>query len=84
MRVQWLVGSAPADVRAPHAGPVEAAASGIDRHDGPAEVCHMAPWGPVETQAAEALRRLGDLPAAYTEPTHGIRPHPLPPILENP
>jgi hypothetical protein len=52
-----------------------AAAGRIDHHAEPAEVSYMTP-GLVETQVAEALRRLGDLPAAYTYAEESVRTAP--------
>jgi tetratricopeptide (TPR) repeat protein len=53
----------------------EAAAARIDHQDEPAEVSYMTP-GLVETQVAEALRRLGDLPAAYAYAEESVRTAP--------
>lgn len=53
----------------------EAAAARIDHQDEPAEVSYMTP-GLVETQVAEALRRLGDLPAAHTYAQESLRTAP--------
>jgi hypothetical protein len=53
----------------------EATAGRIDHHNEPAEVSYMTP-GLVETQVAEALRRLGDLPAAHTYAQESVRTAP--------
>jgi tetratricopeptide (TPR) repeat protein len=53
----------------------EAAAKQIDHQDEPVEVSYMTP-GLVETQVAVALRRLGDLPAAYAYAEEAVRTAP--------
>jgi hypothetical protein len=53
----------------------EATAARIDHGGEPAEVSYMTP-GLVETQASEALRRLGDLSAAQTYAEESVRTAP--------
>ncbi|MDG4795106.1 hypothetical protein [Micromonospora sp. WMMD1082] len=55
-----------------HLRQAEALATRLDPGTGPAEVSYVQP-GLVETQIAEALRRLGDLTAAHTYATESVR-----------
>ncbi|MFI7025183.1 hypothetical protein ACIBMZ_20945 [Micromonospora sp. NPDC049900] len=56
----------------PHLRQAETLAARLDPGTGPAEVSYVQP-GLVETQVAEALRRLGDLTAAHTYATESVR-----------
>src|SRR5690606_27756861 len=53
----------------------ETTAARVDHSGEPAEVSYMTP-GLVETQVAEALRRLGDLNAAHTYAKESVRTAP--------
>jgi hypothetical protein len=64
------MGDAPASGE--HLRQAEAVAAKIDIGGGPAEVSYVQP-GLVETQVAEALRRLGDLVAAQTYAEESVR-----------
>jgi len=62
------------DARAcrPHLRKSESVAANLGQHDGHDEISYVQP-GLVETQVAEALRRLGDLPMAQTYAEESVR-----------
>lgn len=61
-----------ADAARPHLQTSESVAARMTQHHGHDEISYVQP-GLVETQVAEALRRLGDLPAAQTYAEESVR-----------